>query len=579
MFLGGDLPPQLPELLEEAAPYGLPGAAHPVHRGLLEQVRRADGQAVHLFLAGDDRLRPVGQLQHRVFPALPEEPAVGGIAVQRALDVLRLPVRELAVGGAPVELPRQNGLAPAPPEDIGDHRRAEHFSRGLHGAEYQRRLVGNAHPAPGGVAVAAVAAALLRLFPEVPEDVIAEASRGAAVVLHAGEALIVEGRLVAVPGAPLDEEALDGRILPAVEEDAFRRRAVAPGPARFLIVGLEALRHLVVQHIAHVALVDAHTEGVRRRHDRRPGIGEILLRGLPLLVGQPRMVPSGAEARIPEKLIHLVHRFPGGAVHDAAFPRMGRHVFPDEFLLVRAAHHSEGQIRPVQPGAEDPRAPEAQTLLHVLLHHGRGRRGEGRHHRPLGQGADEIVDAAVAWPEVMPPLGHAVRLVHHKKGERHLTQAFRKIGRLQFFRRHVEQLQPPRVEVAQTLDGLRRRHRAVHVGRRHALAGEGLHLILHEGDERRDDHRPRGQRQRRHLETYRFPRAGGHDGQHVLSGQDRADDLLLHRAEAVVAEIFLQDIRRLHVLPPFPIKTQFILYRIMSSAAPSPVPREKAGTD
>ena len=38
-----------------------------------------------------------------------------------------------------------------------------------------------------------------------------------------------------------------------------------------------------------------------------------------------------------------------------------------------------------------------------------------------------------------------------------------------------------------------------------------------------------------------FARAGGHDRQHILSGQQAADDLLLPGAEAVVAENFFQD--------------------------------------
>ena len=64
----------------------------------------------------------------------------------------------------------------------------------------------------------------------------------------------------------VDEEDVEALVLPVGEKDAARRQPVAPSAPGLLVVGLERRGNGLVDHGAHVRLVDAHAERVRR-HD------------------------------------------------------------------------------------------------------------------------------------------------------------------------------------------------------------------------------------------------------------------------------------------------------------------------
>ena len=67
-----------------------------------------------------------------------------------------------------------------------------------------------------------------------------------------------------------------------------------------------------------------------------------------------------------------------------------------------------------------------------------------------------------------------------------------------------------------------------------------LDLILHEGDERRDDHRQPTRHRRGKLKAKTLARARRHDAKHIAAGEDVFDDLPLSRAKFVEAEMFLK---------------------------------------
>ena len=303
--------------------------------------------------------------------------------------------------------------------------------------------------------------------------------------------------------------------------------------------------------IAHIALVDPHAERIRRHHDCRPVIGEIILRLPAFLVRHARMVAPCRDPRLREPVIHLIHRFSGRAVDDAALLPVRLHIAQDEILAILALHHAEGEIRPVKPRAENSRPGKPQAFLHILLDERRRRRGEGRHDGTLRQAVDEAFDLPIRWTEIMPPLRHTVRLIDHDHRERHHGETMREIRRLELLRRHVEQLDPSAIHVTQPLDRLLVGDRAVHIGGGDPLLRQRLHLILHEGDQRRNDDRPLREQHRRDLEADRLPRTCRHDGHHILPGKDGRDHILLYRAECVVAKIFLQHVFGSHSAPPF----------------------------
>jgi hypothetical protein len=66
---------------------------------------------------------------------------------------------------------------------------------------------------------------------------------------------------------------------------------------------------------------------------------------------------------------------------------------------------------------------------------------------------------------------------------------------------------------------------------------QGVDLIAHERDERRDDDRRSGQHQCRQLITQRLTRAGRHDGQGIAAGQQMLDDRALARTKIGMTEV------------------------------------------
>ena len=57
-------------------------------------------------------------------------------------------------------------------------------------------------------------------------------------------------------------------IIKPVQHEGVRRRAVAPGPAQFLVIRFHVAGQVGVEHVAHVGFVDPHAERDGRGHDR-----------------------------------------------------------------------------------------------------------------------------------------------------------------------------------------------------------------------------------------------------------------------------------------------------------------------
>ena len=77
---------------------------------------------------------------------------------------------------------------------------------------------------------------------------------------------------------------------------------------------------------------------------------------------------------------------------------------------------------------------------------------------------------------------------------------------------------------------------------------QGGHLVLHQGDQRRDDKRYPAEQDGRNLVTDRFAGAGRHDSQHVTATEQRVDDRFLPGVERAVAKIGLQGCVLIHPL-------------------------------
>ena len=174
-------------------------------------------------------------------------------------------------------------------------------------------------------------ACAIRIFAEIAQDIGAQAVGRAAIAHHAVEHAAL-GRLHA-PGlffgkalggpALLDEIAAGGDIAVAPQKQAFGRLAVAAGTARLLIVRLDAFRHVVMDHIAHVGLVDAHAERIGRHHDRRIVVDETALAFQARVGGHARMVSYSRHALAHEPCGKRIDVFARAAVTTCS-PAYGR---------------------------------------------------------------------------------------------------------------------------------------------------------------------------------------------------------------------------------------------------------------
>jgi len=85
---------------------------------------------------------------------------------------------------------------------------------------------------------------------------------------------------------------------------------------------------------------------------------------------------------------------------------------------------------------------------------------------------------------------------------------------------------------------------AVHIGRRDPAAPQRAHLILHQGNERRDHERESRAEQRGHLIAERFAGTGGQHGEDIPTREERAEHSELVYPETGVTEPFAEDCAR-----------------------------------
>ena len=102
--------------------------------------------------------------------------------------------------------------------------------------------------------------------------------------------------------------------------------------------------------------------------------------------------------------------------------------------------HAIAQVGAVEAGDEDPRVAQPQALddLAPRRRVGGRREGDPRH---AGKALGEHGEPQVLGPEVVPPLGDAVRLVDREKRQRHPAEEVEEALGQQPLGRHVEQVE------------------------------------------------------------------------------------------------------------------------------------------
>ena len=477
-----------------------------------------------------------------------------------------------------------NALGVAAVEHIGDQRLAKtHGSRG-HIAHSGAGHIGDVLDLELREAVAAVATALdivrggaartgrsmlgRDLVAKVAQHVFAQTAGGIAVALHLAEqavavlerprALLVVERLVGHIAA-VDQKAAHAKIVTVPQQVTAGRIAIAAGAARLLVVRFDALGHVVVNHIAHVGLVDAHAKGVGSNHHLNVVVDKGTLALAAGVVAHAGMVAAYANAAGAQRLGKLacqrIDCLAGRAIHDAALARMRDHIVAHprglglvahllaakvEVLAIEARHHRRGIL-------------QAEHLLDIGAHALGRRGGKRRHDRAPRQRIDKLANLQVSRTEILAPLAHAVGFVngHERNADAAFGCSFLRKGQKarleQALGRHIHKLVAPLTSTLEHGILLSRRKAGVEITgvrtRREQRAG----LVLHKRQQRAHHKGDAGQHKCRHLVADRLAGACGHNAERIAAGKDRIHHAVLSRAKRGVAKIGAERVER-HLL-------------------------------
>ena len=154
--------------------------------------------------------------------------------------------------------------------------------------------------------------------------------------------------LFGVASRLLEEEFLDHDILAVKEEDTVPRCPVAARSAGFLVVTFDVFRHLVMDDVADIALVDAHAEGGGRFDDLDFIVGKGFLHGTAHLVAETGMVTAGLDAPPIQFITDAVDFLARRRIDDPAVLFMLGNVGQGELHLSLGMNDAEIEVGPVE---------------------------------------------------------------------------------------------------------------------------------------------------------------------------------------------------------------------------------------
>jgi len=133
-----------------------------------------------------------------------------------------------------------------------------------------------------------------------------------------------------------------------------------------------------------------------------------------------------------------------------------------------------------------------------------------------------------------------VCLVHGNQGDWRAGGEVAESAGFQSFRSHVQQFELTRRSLGEHHGLLIRGLGGVDKCGRQAQIIQGIDLITHEGDQRRDHDGNTGHERGGNLVAHGFAGTGGHNAQYVPAIQQSIDDALLAWPERIVTEVLLE---------------------------------------
>jgi len=358
--------------------------------------------------------------------------------------------------------------------------------------------------------------------------------------------------VVSIPGAVfflgaadlVDKESVQAVVFPFPENVAVRGQAIAPGAAGFLIELFDAFGQAEADHGADVWFVNAEAES-----DGADEHASFFAHPLFLIFAASggvhlAVIADGGDAVFFEQIddftdtgyrwgidddVAVFHFFHG--FHNA-FVLHGSFALADEVAEVFAAEAGDGFEG----------VAEVELVDDVVADLAGGAGGEGRDGM-IGEKSAELAELAVFGAEVVAPLGDAMGFVDGEEGERDLLEPLG--GAV-----HEGALGGDVHEAVFASDGFLFEFAAVgfddgavEEDGGDAHLAELRDLVLHEGDQRRDDYG--GAVLLKHggkLVAERFAATGGHDDADVAARGEGADDFFLAGTEGVVAPVALEGV-------------------------------------
>ena len=190
------------------------------------------------------------------------------------------------------------------------------------------------------------------LVAKVAQHILAQTAGCLAIALHLGDEpkailpctqTLLFIKLLVI-GLLLGKESAQAQIVAVPKQKAARRVAVAPGTSGFLVICLDALGCIVVDHIAHVRLVDTHAKSIGGNHHTHVIAHERLLILRARFHTHTGVITCNAHVepllfhRVLQRKRQLVHALARGAVDDSRLVGMFRHIAANPRRLLALGH-------------------------------------------------------------------------------------------------------------------------------------------------------------------------------------------------------------------------------------------------
>ncbi len=267
----------------------------------------------------------------------------------------------------------------------------------------------------------AIVAGLRQRFAEIGEQGLAAAMAGLGEAQERVQPLVVGLLARHRCRALVDLGAAQADVLGAVEREGLGRRAVAPGAADLLVIGLDRLRQVGMRDIADVGLVHAHAEGDGGADDQSVLALEPGFRQSALVALQTGVVGDRGVTGLPQGAGQRLGLGPARAIDDAGAAAAGMREVEDLPTGRILGAELKVEIRPVEAVQEGLGVAPAEEPPHDLGA-GLGIGGGGQRHGLDAEARAQLADPEIIRAEVVAPLADAMGLVDGEQGDADAAQ-------------------------------------------------------------------------------------------------------------------------------------------------------------